>query len=165
MSRFASADGKPRIHILTTLADMAAPSLTEIGNGTDLSLFLAKDGFSSGEAGSRVPISSAAEKVNLEVSGSVSYTVAMTFFRDDDTDTAWDAFTTGNEVYVVFARKGGSGTAGAIADGDEVEVYFGEVLDKSNADIAENTASRFTVNLSTSAAPELDAVVGDSSSS
>lgn len=163
MSRFASADGRPRIHVgAGPIADMASPSLTEIAALADLSAFLTKDGFSSGEQGNTAPTSGAAEKVNLEVSGSLNYQVSMSFFRDDTTDTAWDAYQTGDELYVVFARKGGTGVGGAIAAGDEVEVYFGEALDKSNADIAENTASRFTTRLSTGAAPELDAVVNGS---
>lgn len=163
MSRFASADGKPRIHVGSgPIADMTAPTIDEI-NGLDaISGFIAKDGFSSGETGSRVPISSAAEKVNLEVSGSVSYQVEGTFFRDDADDDAWDAMDTGDEQYWVFCRKGGSGDDGAIAVGDEVEVYFGEVLQKSNQDIAENTAARFTASLTTGAKPELDALVAAS---
>lgn len=165
MSRFASADGKPRIHVgAGPIADMKNPTIDEINALEAISGFLAKDGFSSGESGSRVPISPASEKVNLEVSGSVSYQVNGTFFRDDGEDDAWDAFETGDEVYWVFCRKGGSGEGGAIAVGDEVEVYFGEILDKSNQDIAENTASRFTSNLSTGKKPELDAVVTAGSS-
>lgn len=163
MSRFASADGKPRIHVgAGPIANMASPDVAELAALTDLSGFLAKDGFSTGESGSRVPVSSASQKYNLEVSGSIGLQVAMTFFRDDETDSAWDAFDQGDKVYVVFARKGGSGEGGAIALGDEVEVYFGEILDKSNADIAENTASRFTANLSTGAIPEMSAVVASS---
>lgn len=159
MSRFASADGRPRIHILTALANMAAPTITEIGAGIDVSPFLTKDGFSSGETGNTAPAAGAAEKVNLETSGSINYAVSMSFFRDDETDTAWEAYEQGDEIYVVFCRKGGSGADGAIDVGDEVEVYFGEALDKSNADIAENTNGRFTTRLSTGARPELDALV------
>lgn len=163
MSRFASADGRPRIHVGSgPIADMSAPTAAEIGGLTDLSAFLTKDGFSTGESGNRAPASGAAEKYNLDVSGSINLQVAMTFFRDDENDTAWDAFDRGDEVYVVFSRQGGSGGEGAITDGDQVEVYFGEILDKSNNDIAENTTSRFTTNLSTGAVPEMDAVVSSS---
>jgi hypothetical protein len=163
MSRFTLAEGKPRIHVgAGPIADMDSPSLTEIAALTNLSGFLAKDGFASGESGTRVPASPANERVSLELSGSVSYTVSMAFFRDDTLDSAWDAFDTGDTVYVVFCRKGGSGTAGAIAAGDEVEVYYGEILDKSNNDLAENTTARFTSGLSTKAAPSLSAIVNGS---
>jgi hypothetical protein len=160
MSRFASADGRPRIHIgAGPIADMTQPTIDEIAALTDLSGFLTKDGFSQGTTGGVAPTSGASEKVNLEVSGSVSYRVSMKFFRDDDTDAAWDAFDEGDQRYVVFCRKGGSGVGGAIAVGDEVEVYFGEILEKPNDDIAENTSGRFMTRLSTGAKPELDAVV------
>ena len=162
MSRFASADGRPRIVLCDTIADMAAPDITEIEAGDDLSAFLTKDGFSTGEAGNRAPASGAAEQYNLDVAGSVNLAVSTTFFRDDESDDAWDAYERGDTKFIVFCRKGGSGEGGAIAAGDEVEVYHGEALDKSNADIAENTTSRFTTNWSTKSAPEMSAVVTSS---
>lgn len=166
MSRFASADGKPRIFVgAGPIADMANPQVGELATLTDLSAFLTKDGFSTGETGNRAPASGAAEQYNLDVAGSVNLSVAMTFFRDDENDEAWETFERGDFVYVVFFRKGGTGPDGDPVEGDDCEVYYGQVLDKSNADIAENTVSRFTTNISTAAAPEMDAVFGGSSSS
>lgn len=66
---------------------------------------------------------------------------------------------TGDEQFWVFCRKGGFGPDSAIAIGDEVEVYFGEVLQKSNQDIAETPPSRYAAMLTTGAKPELDAAV------
>lgn len=166
MSRYASADGLPRLYVGTgSIADRANPTLAEIQALTDLSPFLTKDGMARAETGGRAPASGAAEQYNLDVAGSVSLSVAITLFRDDDTDTAWTTIQRGDWVNVVFAGQGGSGANGAVAVGDPVEVYYGQVLDKSMADIAENTTARFTVNVSTGAAPEMNAVVTDGSSS
>lgn len=166
MSRYASADGRPRIYVgAGPIADMANPTLDEISGLTDLSGFLTKDGMSRAETGNRAPASGAAEQYNLDVAGSVTLNLAMTFFRDDDTDTAWETIQRGDFLYVVFCAQGGSGQDGAVAEGDPVEVYYGQVLDKSMADTAENTTARFTTNLSTAAAPEMDAIVAGSSSS
>lgn len=169
MSRYVSADGLPRIFVgAGPIADMAAPTLTEIQALEDLSGYLTKDGFSTGESGNRAPASGAAEKYNLDLSGSINMQVRMTFFRgrgDGDVDEAWDAFERGDQVYVVYLRAGGSGTDGTAAAGDNCEVYYGEILDKSNSDIAENTTQTFTSNLSTGAVPQPDAVIDDSSSS
>lgn len=163
MSRFTSADGRPRIFVgAGPIANMASPDVAELAALTDLSDYLTKDGFSTGETGNRAPASGAAEKYNLDLSGSINMQVSMSFFRDDEDDDAWDAFERGDSVYVVFFRAGGSGANGAPALGDKCEVYFGEILDKSNNDIAENTASRFTSNLSTGAVPQPDAVLATS---
>lgn len=166
MSRYASADGLPRIHVgAGPIANMASPTMAEIGTLTNLSGFLTKDGMARAESGGRAPASGAAEQYNLDVAGSVTLNLAMTFFRDNDADTAWTTIDRGDWIYVVFASQGGSGANGAIAAGDPVEVYYGQVLDKSMADTAENTVARFTTNLSTGAAPEMNAIVADDSSS
>lgn len=160
MARFSTSEGRARIHILTALSSMSAPSLAQIQAGVDASAFLVKDGFSAPRQGNEIPASTAMERENLSIAGSISTgPVTMTFHRDDTADTPFNTLVEGNTFYVVFSRKGGSGASGALAIGDVVEVYHGDVLDRSPADIGENTLARVTVRLSTRTAPDVDAVV------
>lgn len=160
MARFSTSEGKARLHILTALSSMTAPSLAQINAGVDVSAFLVKDGFSAPRQGNEIPASTAMQRDDLTIAGSIGTgPIVMTLHRDTATDTAFDTLVEGNTFYVVFCRKGGSGAGGAIAVGDVVEVYHGDVLDRSPADIAENTLARFTARLSTRTAPQVAAVV------
>ena len=154
------------MHVGTgAIADMASPTLSEIQALTDLSSFMTKNPISRAETGGRAPASGAAEQYNLDVAGSVTLNLSVSFFRDDDTDTAWTTLQRGDFVHVVYAAQGGSGANGALAVGDPVEVFYGQILDKSMADPAENTTAQFTCNISTAKAPQMDAIVADGSSS
>lgn len=158
MSRYDPSTSS-RLWILTSLTSMTSPSLAEIQAGTDVSAFLTKDGLARPRQGNEVPISNAMQRENLTIAGSVNTgPVSTTLFQDDATDTAWDALVEGSEYYLVYCDRG-SGTDGDIAVGDTVEVFHGECLDKSVADLAENQAKRFTTRFGTSTKPEQEATV------
>lgn len=148
-----------RLWILTALTSMTSPSLAEIQAGVDVSAFLTKDGFSRPRSGNEVPVSNAMQRENLTIAGSVNTgPVSATLFQDDATDTAWNALTEGTTYYLVYCDRGG-GAGGDIAVGDTVEVFHGDCLDKSVADLAENQAKRFTARFSTRTKPEQEATV------
>lgn len=157
MSKYPSSDGMLRVQLVATIANIAAPTVAELGTGTHVTSFVTKDGLTVPADQNNVDVGSAAENFNAQVPGTFGGAVEITGMRDNAADTLWDLITYNLSRYVVVRR--GLITASAFAIGQKVEVYpcmFHEpVPDQTGGD----EVARFTLSAPCWARPELKAVV------
>lgn len=156
MGKYAN-DGMIRVDVVTTIADIAAPTVLELDAGDAITQFLSKDGLTTPADQNNVDIATLAETFNAQVPGSFGGAVEMTGLRDNDADTLWDLVTYNLAAYLVVRR--GSPTAAAWAAAQKAEVFpvqFHEpVPDQTGGD----EVSRFTISAPVTSQPELKATV------
>jgi hypothetical protein len=158
------------VKFVTAVAAKAAPTVTELTGGTDLTGFLTRDGLKTPATGNTVDISDASSLFNSTAPGSYGGDAAeLTCYRDTlgTNDTAWTALERGTIGFLVVARAGwgqsattGIGTNdGTPTAADRCEVYPVTVISRAMNDTADNEASKFTCSLAITAEPADDAVV------
>jgi len=152
-------DGYTKIHIVNSIASASAPTLAEIGAGTEVTGFLTPAGLDTPETGTDADISSIESARDFSIPATIGGDITGEFYKDDSSDDAWDAMPRLQETNLVIARFGGSGTDNAIAVSDTVEVWPVRVSERSNARITRGEALRFTVKFALSGDPTLDATV------
>lgn len=148
MGRYVQ-DGVIQLHHVASIADPSAPTLTEVEAGTDLTGFLIS--LETPLEGAITDAPAANTKFNETVQGTFGgQAISGEFYRDKasgdgsaGTDTAWDTLPRGTGGYLVVARFGGSGTDGALAVGDTVDVWPLEVATRENLAYARNETARF----------------------
>lgn len=150
-------DGRIRVQLVATIANIAAPTVAELNAGTHITGFLSKDGLTTPADQNNVDVGTLAETFNAQVPGTFGGAVEMTGLRDDAADTLWDLITYDLARHVVVRR--GPPTATAFAAAQKVEVYptrFHEpVPDQTGGD----EVSRFTISAPVTSQPNLKATV------
>ena len=135
-----------RVSWVTTIADMAEPSPTEMGAGTDITCFLTKDGLNPGGSTNSIDAGTLCNKVDGQVAGSISYQATLKGYRyvagDDD---FWDLCAHGTAGYLVVRR--GVAYSTAWANGQAVEVYKAQMGEPIPASSAANAMQTFEVGL------------------
>lgn len=147
-----------RIWWVTTIASQAAPTVAEIGAGTDVTPFVPKDGLKVGSTNNAVKNDDITSAFMPEIPGSYGNKVALTCFRDDSADAAWTLFKTRLTTGFLVVRRMLAVTS-AVAASQKVEVYPAEIGQPLLADTAENERVKFTVDVFVTAAPTLAATV------
>jgi hypothetical protein len=150
-------EGMTKVSWVPTVADPSAPTVAELGAGTDITELLTKDGLNISLSQNMVDNSSLAETFDAQVVGSWGGSVTLTIKRDNDTDAGWALFTHGEIGNLVVRRGVAYDTAWTAAD--DVEVYpaqSGEPVPNATAANAQATA---TVEMAVTAQPDLHAVV------
>jgi hypothetical protein len=159
MARFIP-DGKLKIRFVAAIASDAAPTITEINAGTDATPFLRA--LNTPLEGSIVDISDVSSKFNKTAPGTYGgQPVTAEFYRDDvfASDTIWTLLARGVATHIVICRRGGSGTSGAIAATDKVDVWPVTVVTRNPAAYARNEPTGFTVEFAVPEEPTEDATV------
>ena len=162
--------GTIAIQFVPTVADKTAPTVTELGAGTDLTPFVTRDGLKTPATGNTVDISDVSDLFNSTAPGSYGGDAAeLTCYRDtkESADLAWTTLPRGTTGFLVVARSGfgqdsetGMGSNdGTPTAGDRCEVYPVTVISRAMNDTADNEASKFTCSLAITAPPADDASV------
>jgi hypothetical protein len=133
------------------------PTVTEIEAGTELTSELVT--LDASTTGNTVPTPSFASLFETSISGTVSATFTAEFYRDDEDDVAWDALPRATRGYFVIARFGFSGTDGAPAAGDEVEVWPILITARSALSLTNNEVQRFGIEASVFQEPNETAAI------
>lgn len=139
----------------TTVASKSAPTAANITAAEDLTPFLISLNASS--RGNTVPTPSLDTLFETSISGTVQATFDADFYRDDDTDTAWETLPRATEGFFIIQRVGGDGNAPTT--GDSVEVWPVIVTSRTNSNMTSNTVMSFTVSCSVPSEPDEDAVI------
>lgn len=158
------------LYFVPTLADPAAPTVSEIQAGTDLTGQRTRDGLKTPDSGTTVDASDGSSLRNKSTAGTYGGDpIELTFFRDTllANDISWSTFTRGLVGFLVVARFGwaqdtttGRGSVSATPTvADRCEVWAVEFVSKAMLDTAENEDHKFSVKLATPDDPEMDAVV------
>jgi hypothetical protein len=157
VAKYPSSDGMLRVQLVAVIANIAAPTVAELGVGTHITSFVTKDGLTVPSDQNNVDVGSAAENYNAQVPGTFGGAVEITGMRDNAADTLWDLITYNLARFIVVRR--GIATAAAFAAAQKVEVYpatFHEpVPDQTGGD----EVARFTLSAPCWARPEMKAVV------
>ena len=157
MARYAN-DGMIKATWAPTIANIAAPTVSELNTGDDLECHLTKDGLGVTNNENTVDDGALCEVFDAQLPGSYSTQMALTLKRNNTTlSDPWGFFARGDEGYLVVRR--GVAAAEAWAAGQAVEVYPAIAGQKSPAPTASNEQARMTINLYGTSEPELDGVV------
>lgn len=139
------------------VADLSAPTTTEVAGAVDLTKYLISLNASS--QGNTVPTPDLSTLFETNIAGTVQASFSADFYRDDEDDLAWDTLARGTRGFFIVSRFGGSGTGGAPAAADLVEVWPILVVSRTNSNLSNNTVMTFTVNGSIPEEPIEDAVI------
>ena len=145
-------DGYTKVHFVPTVALVAAMTVAELAGGVELTSYLTPAGIDTPEEGTDADSSSIASPRDFSIPATVGGDFSAEFYRDDTTDTAWNALPRLTSGYLVIARFGGT-TADtyAIKAGDSVELWQVRVSQRSNSRITRGEALRFTTTFAISA--------------
>lgn len=142
----------------TAPASLSAPTATEIGAATNLTGFVTS--INASAQGNTVPTPNLATLFETNVPGTIQATFTADFYRDDETDTAWNALARGTSGYFYISRLGGSGGSNKPAAGEPVEVWPVRIVSRTAGALSSNTVQTFTVTASVPVEPVENAIVG-----
>lgn len=150
-------ENNTKVHFVTTISNVAAPTAAEIAAGTNLTPYITKDGVNT--PSNQNYVDSAGIDTNFDAQNVGSYggaPLTLTMFRDDTDETdSWDLMVYGTAGYLVIGRNSASG----IAASDVVEVWPVEMHQPVMMQTAGNEMQKFTAGFAVTSAPTLDAVV------
>lgn len=152
-------DGKIRIFWVTTIADIAAPTTTELDAGIRLDNWVTPDGLVGFEGNTaEVDTTAINSRFDTKRPGRVGFEGTMLRLKKQTgTDTAFDTLVYEAEGHVVVRRDTLSDTAWASSD--DVEVYPAVCGEARFLAPEANTVRRYEVPMMVSSQPELRAVV------
>jgi hypothetical protein len=154
-----TADGKTRVYWVTTIANIAAPTTSELNAGIALQSTLTADGLNGFNPDTADVDTSALDSTfNTTVNGRTSFSNTMLRLKKQSgTDTIFTTLTRDTAGYVVIRRSIATTTAWASAQACEVyPALCGEV---SRMDPAPNTVERYEIPIKVTATPNLRAAV------
>lgn len=158
------APGVLRVAWVPSIANIAAPTVSEIGAGVDLTPKVRRDGLATpldGKAADNSDVSSKFDKTVPATYGGAPGSLKIK--RDPSSDTIWTTLTpptnsaAGASGYVVVRRFGGS--AVAWASSQKVEVWPAQVLSRAMDNTTGDNVQTFTVMFAIPSDPNQDAVV------
>jgi len=124
--------GESRFWYVPTIASgTGAPTVAEVGAGTELTPFATRDGFDAPQSASQIDASDASSRRNKSIPGNIdASTVTMRLFRDSVSadDDAWTTLPLDTAGYIVEREFGGTA---AVAAAQKVNVYKGSVSSRS----------------------------------
>jgi hypothetical protein len=153
------ADGQIKVTYVPAIANIAAPTVAELGAGTDLECLITGDGFAPTVNEEVVSIPKLCETINAEAPGRATHQIVLTLVRQDETadDVAWTTLLRNTAGHLVV--RYGSAHSTAYAAGDDVQVFPGKAGERRPQSPEANGAILFQSQWYVSAQPDLDAVV------
>lgn len=152
-------DGKVRVAWVSTIADISAPTTTELNAGILLQSTMTKDGLMGFQPDTAsVDTGSLASKFDTARTGRINYSnTGLRIKKQTGTDTIWNTLTLDTEGYIVLRRYVDEGTAWASSD--KVQVYPAVCGETKDLDPEPNTLGRYEVPIFLTDEPDLRAVV------
>lgn len=154
-----TADGKTRVYWVTSIANINAPTTTELNAGIDLTSTLTADGLSGFNPDTAdVDTSSLASTFTTNVNGRTSFSnTQLTLKRQSGTDTIFNTLTRDTAGYVVIRRSITQSTAWTSTQA--CEVYPALCEETSRMDPAPNTIERYVIGIKITSSPALRSAV------
>ena len=154
-------DGRYKVHLVTTIADKDAPTVTEIEAGDDITTRCPKDFLNWGKTQCRVNAGDISSLFAAENMGTWTLPGSMQVFLDttEADEVAWELIDLLVQTHLVIAPYGWSGTTGDPESGDKayvVEVEFGM---PTPTNPAENENQRAEVDFAVQSEPSFNATV------
>jgi hypothetical protein len=154
-----TSDGKTRVYWVSSIANINAPTTTELNAGIDLTSTLTADGLSGFQPDTAdVDTSSLASTFTTNVNGRTSFSnTQLTLKKQSGTDTIFTTLVRDTAGYVVIRRSVAQATAWTTAQGSEVYPALCEEV--ARIDPAPNTVERYMIGIKITASPALRAAV------
>lgn len=154
-----TSDGKTRVYWVTTIANIAAPTTTELNAGIDLTSTLTADGLSGLQPDTAdVDTSSLASTFNTTVNGRSSFSnTRLRLKKQSGTDTIFTTLVRDTAGYLVIRRSVAQATAWTSTQG--VEVYPALCGEVARMDPEPNTVERYEIPMKITSTPNLRAAV------
>jgi hypothetical protein len=154
-----TADGKTRVYWVTTIANINAPTTTELNAGIALQSTLTADGLNGFQPDTAdVDTSSLDSTFNTVVNGRTSFSnTSLRLKKQSGTDTIFTTLIRDTAGYVVIRRSVASTTAWTTAQG--VEVYPALCAEVARMDPEPNTVERYEIGIKVTSSPALRAAV------
>lgn len=152
-------DGNIRLTYVPTIADIAAPTTTELEAGVDLECLVTADGLAISVDEEVVSVPKLCETSNSQDPGRATYGVTLTLARQEDEadDIGWTTLKRGTSGYLVMRYGIAHDTAWAA--GDNVQVFPGRCGARRPQQPEANGATLFQSQWYVNKTPELDGVV------
>ena len=152
-------DGKVRVAFVTAIANLAAPTTTELNAGMLLQQTMTADGLGGFRPETAdVDNSSLASTFNTATLGRVSYSnMMLRFKKQDNVDTIWNTLTKGTTGFIVLRRY--IDHTSAWASTQKVQVFPIIVAIEADVDPEPNSLGRWESPLKLTAEPNLRAVI------
>jgi len=153
------ADGMTRVAYVPTIANIAAPTTTELNAGILLQSVITADGLMGFEASTaEVDTSSLASTFNTKTIGRDDFSgTGLRLKKQTSGDTAYSTLTRGTSGYIAIRRDVTETTAWTAAQ--LVEVYPITCGRRKNLPPEANSVRKYEVPTMITSAPNLDAVV------
>ena len=154
-----TADGKTRVYWVTSIANTAAPTTTELNAGIDLTSTLTADGLSGFNPNTAdVDTSSLASTFTTNVNGRTSFSnTQLTLKKQSGTDTIFTTLVRDTAGFLAIRRSIAQSTAWASSQA--LEVYPALCEEVSRMDPAPNTIERYVIGIKITSSPSLRAAV------
>lgn len=154
-----TSDGKTRVSWVTSIANINAPTTTELNAGILLQSTLTADGLMGlAPDTADVDTSSLASTFNTNVNGRTSFSgTGLRLKKQSGTDTIFTTLVRDTAGYLVVRRSVAESTAWASAQG--VEVYPALCGEVKRLDPEPNSVERYEVPLKVTSSPALRAAV------
>ena len=154
-----TSDGKTRVYWVTSIANINAPTTTELNAGIDLTSTLTADGLSGFNPDTAdVDTSSLASTFTTNVNGRTSFSnTALTLKRQSGTDTIFTTLVRDTAGFLAIRRSVAQATAWTSTQG--LEVYPALCEEVSRMDPAPNTVERYQIGIKITSSPALRAAV------
>jgi len=138
-----TADGKTRVYWVTTIANQAAPTTTELNAGIDLTATLTADGLSGFQPDTAdVDTSSLASTFNSVTNGRSSFSnTRLRLKKQSGTDTIFTTLVRDTAGFVVIRRSVAQATAWASSQA--CEVYPAVIAEVARMDPEPNSVERY----------------------
>ena len=153
-------DGKVKVALVDTIVSIAAPTVSELTAGTDITDQLTADGLSGFQGDTaEVDTTSMLSTFDTKSPGRTAFSGSMLRFKKQSgTDTVYDTYVKNFTTHVVI-RRDGTAASTAFAESDEVEVYPVVCGEVQPMDPEPNSLQRFELPVMVSSEPNLRATV------
>lgn len=139
--------------LATTGPGVYAVTAAEVTAAVELTGFTTSLNASS--QGNNVPTPNFSTLFETSILGTSQATFTADFYRDDDTDTAWDTLPRKTEGFFIISRFGGKPSTA----GDKCEVWPVRVTSRAMANMTNNTVETFTVTCAVPEEPDEDVTI------
>jgi len=155
----SNADGRNRVWSVPTIANIAAPTTTELNAGVSLDVWMTPDGLVGFEPDTAdVDNSKLSSTFNTTSAGRPSFSgTLLRLIKQTGTDTVYNTFVYGFATNIVVRRDATSTTAWASSD--KVEVYPIQCGEIRNLPPAANEVHKYEVLTKITSQPNIRATV------
>jgi len=150
-------DGNTKVTFATSIANIAAPTTTELNAGTALETYITPSGLQIKASTATVDTSSLASTFTTQGVGRRSYAITVEMKRQTPVDTAYNLFPWRTSGYLVVRRTTLATTAWG--SGQVVEVYPVSTGEPELAPPAPNEVAKFTSSMMVTSDPNTRAVI------